>query len=84
MAVKRLYVHKLVPRENISSGVSSGVCGGYFHTYVGSGHFFGVLNFEFQYFWGFSEKKNLGGMKILGIFFGLYLGVISIQFMVFF
>ena len=32
----------------------------YFHTYVGSGHFFflggGGKNFEFQYFWGFSEN----------------------------
>ena len=33
--------------------------GGYsdiFYIYVGSGHFFGVQNSEFQYFWGFSEK----------------------------
>ena len=28
----------------------------YFHTCVGSGHFWGVQNFEFQYFLGFSEK----------------------------
>ena len=27
-----------------------------FHTYVGSGYFLGVQNFEFQYIWGFSEK----------------------------
>ena len=43
--------------------------------YVGSGHFLGVQNFEFQYFWGFSKK-----WIFLGIFFwghqkfGLYLG----------
>ena len=46
--------------------------------------FFGVQNFEFQYFWGFSEKnKCFFGMKIMWIFFwghhkiGLYLWVIS-------
>ena len=27
-----------------------------FHTYVNSSHFFLVKNFEFQYFFGFSEK----------------------------
>ena len=27
----------------------------YFHAYVGSGYL-GVQNFEFQYFWGFSEN----------------------------
>ena len=54
------------------------------------GSFFGVQNFEFQHFWGFSEKKYFfGGMKILCIFFrghhktGLYLGVISMHFRVF-
>ena len=32
----------------------------------------GVQNFDFQYFWGFSEKNNiLDGMKILCIFLGL-------------
>ena len=32
--------------------------------------FFGVQNSEFQYFFGFSEKRIfLGGMKILWIFF---------------
>ena len=41
----------------------------HFHTYIGSNHFFflggGGQNFEFQYFWGFSEKIIfLGGMKI--------------------
>ena len=33
---------------------------GYFHTYVGSGNFFWVQNFEFPYLWG---------MKILSFFF---------------
>ena len=52
------------------------------------GSFFGVRNFEFQYFWVFSENKYWG-MKILCIFFGvhhkigLYLGVISMHFRVF-
>ena len=49
--------------------------GGYsdIFTYIGSGHFLGVLNFEFQYFGGFSEKKMIffWGMKILWIFFGV-------------
>ena len=40
----------------------------YFHVYIGSGHFWGVQNFEFHHFGGFSEK-NLGGTKILWIFF---------------
>ena len=33
------------------------------------GSFFGVPNFEFHYFWGFSEKNNIfGGIEILWIF----------------
>ena len=46
-----------------------------------------VQNFEFQYFFGFSEEEKLG-MKILWICFwghhkiGLYLGVISMHFKV--
>ena len=39
-------------------------------TYVGSGHFWGVQNFEFQYFFGFQKMKFLWGMIILWIFFG--------------
>ena len=36
------------------------------------GPFLGVQNFEFQYFWGFSEKMYIfWGMKILWIFFGV-------------
>ena len=47
----------------------------YFHIYLGSDHFFGVQNFEFQYFWGFSEKKIFfffgGGVsKFCGYFLG--------------
>ena len=34
------------------------------------GSFFGVQNFEFQYFLGFSEKKIFFGMEELWIFFG--------------
>ena len=53
------------------------------------GSFFGVQNFESHYFWGFSEKMNIFGMKILWIFvwghhkIGLYLGGISMYFRVF-
>ena len=35
----------------------------YFHTYMGSGHFLGVQNFEFQYFGGFSEKAIIVGYE---------------------
>ena len=53
------------------------------------GSFFGVQNFEFQYFWGFSEKwiffvvwRNCG--YFLGHHtIGLYSGFISMQFLVF-
>ena len=44
--------------------------------YVGAGHFWGVQNFKFQYFWGFHEKKmNLffkgwGYEEIVDIFLG--------------
>ena len=54
------------------------------------GYFLGVQNFEFRYFWRFSEKKNIRlGMRILWMFFwglhkiGLYLGVFSMHFSVF-
>ena len=69
--------------------------GGYYdifiHVYVGSGHFFwgGGQNFEFQYFWGFQKNKYfLGYEDVVDIFWGhhkirLYLGVISMHFMVF-
>ena len=33
------------------------------------GSFFGVQNFEFQYFLGFQKNKNFLGMNILWIFF---------------
>ena len=62
--------------------ITSGPQGGtlifsYFHRL---GSFFGGQNFVFKYFWGFSEKEYLWGMKILWISFwghhkiGLYLG----------
>ena len=46
--------------------------------YVGAGHFWGVQNFKFQYFWGFSRKENEsffflgggGGVKKVLIYFG--------------
>ena len=52
------------------------------------GLFFGVQNFESQFFGGF-QKNIFWGMKILWIFWGshhkigLYLGVISMHFRVF-
>ena len=52
--------------------------------------FFGVQNFEFQYFWGFSKNEYfLGYEDFVDIFWGhykigLYLGVISMHFRVFF
>ena len=36
------------------------------------GSFFGVQNFEFQYFWGGFRKNNIfWGMKISGYFWGV-------------
>ena len=35
----------------------------YFHTYVGSAHFFWVQNFEFQYFLGFQKNKYFLGYE---------------------
>ena len=59
----------------------------YFHTYVGSGHFFGfkILNFDI---FGISEKWIFFGYEVCGYFWGssqigLYLGVISMHFRVF-
>ena len=44
----------------------------YFHTYVGSGHFLGVQNYESQYFWGFSDNLIFFGVwRFLGYFFGV-------------
>ena len=53
------------------------------------GSFFGVQNFEYQYFWGFSDSEYfLGYGNFVDIFLGhhkigLYLGFISMHFMVF-
>ena len=45
--------------------------GGYsFRTYVGTGHFFGVQNFEFQYFWGFQKNKYFLGYEDFVDIFG--------------
>ena len=60
----------------------------FIHTRLGP--FFGVQNFKFQYFWVFSEKLIFWGLKIAWIFLGghhkigLVLGIISMQFRVFF
>ena len=61
----------------------------FFYTNVGSGHCFGVQNFEFLIFGVFSKINIFWDMKILLIFskghhkIGLYLGVISMHFRVF-
>ena len=50
------------------------------------GPFFGVQNFEFQYFWGFQKNDYFWGYEdFVDIFWGhhkigLYLGVISMLF----
>ena len=46
--------------------------GGYFDTYVGSGHFWGskILNFNISGFF-FRKINILSGMNILWIFFGV-------------
>ena len=45
----------------------------YFHTYVGSGYFFGFKILNFNIFWGFQKNDFFffggGGNKILWIFF---------------
>ena len=72
-------------------GGRGGVVLCYFHTYVGSSHVLGFKIFEFQYFWGVSEKKEYfgGGYEdFVDIFWGhhkigLYFGVISMHFRVF-
>ena len=62
----------------------------YFHTYVGSGHFFGCKILNFVIFGGFQKNAYFWGMKILWTFFwvhhkiGLYSGVISMHFRFFF
>ena len=61
----------------------------YFLAYVGSGQFFLVQNFEFQYFGGFQKNKYVFGYDdVVDIFWGhhkigLYLGAISMHFKVF-
>ena len=58
-----------------------------FHTYVGSGHFFGFKILNFNILGGFQKNEYFWSMKILYIFWGhhkigLYLGVISMHFRV--
>ena len=61
----------------------------YFHTNVGSGHFFCIQNFEFHSFLGFQKNKYFWGYEdFVDIFWGhhiigLYFGVISMHFRVF-
>ena len=42
----------------------------YFHTYVGSGHFFDFKILNFNIFGVFRKNNIFWGMKILWIFFG--------------
>ena len=57
-----------------------------FHTYIGSGHFWGVQNFE-SHFFGFQKNEYfffVGGGYFLGHHkIGLYLMAISMYFRVF-
>ena len=41
----------------------------YFHTYVGSGYFWGFKILNFNIFWVFRKMKIVWGMKILWLFF---------------
>ena len=43
----------------------------YFHTYVGSGHFWGFIILNFNICLGFQKNKYFWGMKILWIFLGV-------------
>ena len=42
----------------------------YFHTYVGSGYFWGLKILNFTFLGGFQKNDFFFGMKILCIFFG--------------
>ena len=83
------YSGKLVSDSSHPQGGGGG--GTLIFSYIRTlGSFFGVQNFEFQYFcWVFRKMNIFGGMKILWIFFGghnkigLNLGVISMHFRVF-
>ena len=62
----------------------------HFCTYVGSGYIFGLKILNFNIFLGFQKNKYFGGYEeFVDIFWGyhrkigLYLGVISMHFMVF-
>ena len=44
----------------------------YFHTYVGSVHFFGFEILNFNIFWGFQKNEYfLGVLRFCGYFFGV-------------
>ena len=43
----------------------------YFHTFIGSGHFFGFKILNLTIFRGFQKNEYFWGTKILWIFFGV-------------
>ena len=57
----------------------------YVNTYVGSGNFLGVQNFEFQFLGDFQKNKYFLGYEDFVFYFGghhkngLYLGVVSMH-----
>ena len=56
----------LMTEKNVGQSQGGGGGGGgtlIFHTYVGSGHFWWVQNFEFQYFWAFQKNKYVLGYE---------------------
>ena len=73
-----------LPYKCISRGVLL-----YFHTCLGSGHFFGFKILNFIIFGGFPKNEYFRGIKVLWIFLGgyhkigLYFRVISMHFRVF-
>ena len=61
--------------HSISGSQGVCVCGGgvlwYFHTYVGSFHFFGFEILNFIIFWGFQKKEYVMGYEdFMDIFWG--------------
>ena len=73
------------PHRGTSPGGGGGYSDIFLHTWARP--FWGVQNFEFQYFLGF-QKKNMGYEDFVDIFMGhhkigLYLGVISMHYRVF-
>ena len=59
--------------ERISREGGGGGVLRHFHTYVSSGHFFGLKFLNFNIFWGFQRNEFFGGYKDFLFFFCFFL-----------